>query len=59
MIYRNIRLGNMYYNFPYSGNMLNIRSHEFYIAQYYLMHGGICSANVLSNLINQMAITSN
>ena len=54
MIYRNIRLGNMYYNFPYSENLLNIRSREFYHAQFYLMYGGICSANVLKGTLMQI-----
>ena len=37
IVYRNICLGNMYYNFRYLANILNIRSRGFDRAQYFLI----------------------
>ena len=36
VVYRNIWLGNTYYNFCYSANILNMRSRGFDHLQYYI-----------------------
>ena len=44
IVYKIIWLGNTYYNFCYSANMLNIRSRRFDRAQCYWDYGGMPEA---------------